>query len=57
MPRWCMNCGTAEFPDTADSVKRTRDGKLKWKSFSKAALKRKKFMVCGACWRSITWEA
>ena len=52
MPRWCMNCGNVNFPDMADSVKMTKKGP-KWKSFSKAALKRKKIVVCGACWRRI----
>ena len=57
MPKWCMSCGKAEMPETNTTVKRTKDGKLKWKEFSRAALRRKKIVVCGNCWRIITWEA
>ena len=56
MPKWCMGCGKAKMPEISDSVKRTNKGP-KWKSFSRAALRRKKIIVCGACWRRITWEA
>jgi len=57
MPKWCMSCGNVEMPDMSDSVMRTKEGKLKWKSLSRAALRRKKVVVCGNCWRIITWEA
>jgi hypothetical protein len=39
----------------ADTVKMTKKGP-KWKSFSRAVLKRKRVTVCGNCWRRITWE-
>jgi hypothetical protein len=45
------------MPDISDSVKRTKKGKLKWKSFSRKALRRKKIVVCGECYRKVTWEA
>jgi len=57
MPKWCMSCGNVKMPDMSDSVMRTKEGKLKWKSLSRAALRREKVVVCGNCWRIITWEA
>jgi hypothetical protein len=51
-----MNCGTADFPDMTDSVNMTKKGP-KWKSFSRVALRKKKVVVCGNCWRIITWDA
>ena len=57
MPKWCMACGKVEMPETGLSVKRAKNGKLKWIRPSKQALSRRKIIVCGECWRSITWEA
>jgi hypothetical protein len=52
-----MSYGKAKMPETNTTVTRTKKGKLKWITPSKAALRRRKIVVCGACWRSITWEA
>lgn len=56
MPKWCMSCGNVEMPEMSTTVKRTREEKLKWKEFSRAALRRKKVVVCGQCWREANWE-
>ena len=56
MPKWCMSCGEVKMPSMSDSVTRTKKG-LKWNSFSRKTLRRKKIVVCGECWRRITWEA
>jgi hypothetical protein len=57
MPKWCMSCEKAEMPETCTILKKTKKGKLKWITPTRLALKRRKIVVCGVCWRSITWEA
>jgi hypothetical protein len=52
-----MSCGKVEMPETGTTLKKTRKGKLIWITPTKQALRRRKIVVCGACWRSITWEA
>ncbi len=54
-PKWCMMCGEAEMPDVCIKIGRTKDGKLEWKGPSRAALRRKKVIVCANCWRVATW--
>ena len=57
MPKWCMACGKVEMPETGTVLKKNKKGKLKWITPSRAALRRRKVVVCGNCWRIITWEA
>ena len=52
-----MSCGKAKMPDMADSVKRIRNGKLKWKSFRRATLRGKKMGACEEYYRKVTREA
>ncbi len=57
MPKWCMSCGTVKMPETGTFLEKTKRGKLEWITPSRAALRRRKVVVCGNCWRIITWEA
>jgi hypothetical protein len=52
-----MSCGRAEMPETGNVLMSMRNGMPKWKTPSRGALRRRKVVVCGNCWRIITWEA